>query len=201
MKIRMRQMVIGAALMGTVAAGGAIAASALTPGATDTSTTTVVDNPATTPSTPSTPSTEVIDLTGSTGSTGSQTTPAAGQQAGRTRNNADPSKGGHQFNGVTEQLLTGTTATNVKAAAEAAVPGGTVKRVENDAEANAPYEAHVVKADGTCVTVYVNADFTVKSVETNAGHGGPGGHGGRGHGGPGDQDQAQAQSGTTGPNA
>ncbi len=200
MKIRMRQMVIGAALMGTVAAGGAIAASALTPGATDTSTTTVVDGSS---ATSTTPSTEVIDLTGSTGSTGSQITPAAGQQAGRTRNNADPSKGGHQYNGVTEQLLTGTTATKVKAAAEAAVPGGTVERVENDAEANAPYEAHVVKADGSHVTVYVNADFTVKSVETDAGHGGHGGHGRHGHGDSSgqDQDQSQVQSGTTGPNA
>ena len=75
MKIRMRQMVIGAALMGTVAAGGAIAASALTPGATDTSTTTVVDGSS---ATSTTPSTEVIDLTGSTGSTGSQITPATG---------------------------------------------------------------------------------------------------------------------------
>ena len=191
MKIRMRQMVVGAALMGAAAAGSALAASALTPGATDTSTTA-----------PTTPTTEVIDLAGSTGSTGSQTTPTAGQQDQDPRGNLDPSKGGHQFNGVTEELLTGTTATKVKAAAEAAVSGGTVERVENDAEANAPYEAHVVKADGSHVTVYVNADFTVKSVETDAGHGGPGGHRRGGHG-PQDQaqDNAQDQAGTTGASA
>jgi hypothetical protein len=198
MKIRMRQMVVGAALMGAAAAGSALAASALTPGATDTSTTTVADNSS------ATPTTEVIDLAGSTGS---QSTPAAGQQDQGPRGNFDPSKGGHQFNGITEQLLTGSTATKVQAAAEAAVSGGTVERVENDAEANAPYEAHVVKADGSHVTVYVNADFTVKSVETDAGHGGPGGHGRGGHG---PQDQAPAQgtapgsansTGTTGASA
>lgn len=189
MKIRMRQMVVGAALMGAAAAGSALAASALTPGVTDTSTTTVVDGSS------ATPTTEVIDLTGATGS---QTTPVAGQPAQGADGNFDPAKGGHQYNGVTEQLLTGTTATKVKAAAEAAVPGGTVERVENDAEANAPYEAHVVKADGSHVTVYVNADFTVKSVETDAGHGGHGGHGRHGHGDSSDQDQdqSQVQSGT-----
>ena len=184
MKIRMRQMVVGAALMGAAAAGSALAASALTPGATDTSTTA-----------PTTPTTEVIDLAGSTGSTGSQTTPTAGQQDQGPRGNFDPSKGGHQFNGVTEELLTGTTATKVKAAAEAAVSGGTVERVENDAEANAPYEAHVVKADGSHVTVYVNADFTVKSVEADAGPGGHGGHGPHG------QPPAQDSTSTTGASA
>ena len=59
------------------------------------------------------------------------------------------------------------------AAAKAKVPGGTVVRVENDADGNAAYEAHMAKADGTPVTVYVDKDFNVVSVET----GGPGGHG------------------------
>ena len=50
------------------------------------------------------------------------------------------------------------------AAAQAAVPDGTVQRVENDAE-GATYEAHMVKADGSHVTVKINADFTVASIE------------------------------------
>lgn len=82
----------------------------------------------------------------------------------------DPSVGGHKgANGVTEALLTGTTADKVKAAALVAVPGATVQRVENDAE-GAVYEAHVVKADGTKATVKFDANFVVTGIET--GHGG-----------------------------
>jgi hypothetical protein len=77
----------------------------------------------------------------------------------------DPSQGGHVANGITETVLTGDTATKVTAAAQQAVSGGTVDRVETDAE-GATYEAHVTKADGSKVTVKVNADFSVASVET-----------------------------------
>ena len=76
----------------------------------------------------------------------------------------DPSKGGHTANGITETLLTGDTATQVSAAAQAAVPGATIDRVENDAE-GATYEAHMTKADGSKVTVKINADFSVASIE------------------------------------
>jgi hypothetical protein len=72
-----------------------------------------------------------------------------------------------------ETLLTGDTASRVTAIAKQKVPGGTVIRVETDADGNAAYEAHMVKSDGTPVTVYVDKDFNVVSVET----GGPGGHG------------------------
>ena len=96
-------------------------------------------------------------------------TPAAGTPAAGTAPAAggahDPTKGGHMANGITEALLTGDTATKVKAAALAAVPGGTVERVENDAEGS-PYEAHMTKADGTHVTVKVGADFKVTTIET-----------------------------------
>jgi hypothetical protein len=68
-------------------------------------------------------------------------------------------------NGITETLLTGDTATQVTAAAKAAVTDATVDRVENDAE-GAAYEAHMTKADGTHVTVKVNADFSVAGIET-----------------------------------
>ena len=65
-----------------------------------------------------------------------------------------------------ETLLTGDTAAKVTAAAEAKVQGGTVVRVETDADGHAKYEAHMTKADGTPVTVYVNEQFGVVGVET-----------------------------------
>ena len=52
------------------------------------------------------------------------------------------------------------------AAAKAKVPGGTIIRVETDADGNSAYEAHMVKADGTPVTVYVNKQFEAVSVES-----------------------------------
>lgn len=82
----------------------------------------------------------------------------------------DESKGGHQANGITETLLTGDTATKVTDAALAANPGATIQRVENDAE-GAVHEAHIITADGTRATVYLDASFTVTSTEI----GGPGG--------------------------
>ncbi|MCU1375131.1 MAG: hypothetical protein JWO68_2417 [Actinomycetia bacterium] len=101
-----------------------------------------------------------------TTTTAAATAPAADSTA--TRPAHDPSQGGHQANGITEQLLTGDTATKVKDAALAAVPGATVERVENDAE-GATYEAHVVKSDGTHATVKLDADFKVTGVETGGG--------------------------------
>jgi hypothetical protein len=65
-----------------------------------------------------------------------------------------------------ETLLTGDTASKVDAAARAEVPNGTIVRVETDADGNAAYEAHMTKADGTPVTVYVNKQFEVVSVES-----------------------------------
>ncbi|MDQ8044455.1 MAG: hypothetical protein AAGC46_11350 [Solirubrobacteraceae bacterium] len=82
----------------------------------------------------------------------------------------DSSKGGHQANGKTETLLTGDTAAKVKAAALAAVPGGTIERVETDADSSNPYEAHVTKSDGSEVQVSVDANFKVVSVNAFGGH-------------------------------
>jgi hypothetical protein len=65
-----------------------------------------------------------------------------------------------------ETLLTGDTASKVKELALAKVSGGTVVRLETDADGNAAYEAHMVKADGTPVTVYVDKQFNVVSVES-----------------------------------
>jgi uncharacterized membrane protein YkoI len=81
---------------------------------------------------------------------------------------------GHQ----SETALTGSTAAKVKAAALAKVPGAAVDRLEKDAD-GAEYEAHLTKADGSRVTVKLNAKFAVTGVET----GGPGEQNwaGRGH--------------------
>ncbi len=104
-------------------------------------------------------------------------------------------------NGPGETLLTGDDATKAKAAALAAVPDATVIRVETDS-GDAEYEAHMKKADGTAVTVLMNADFTVTSTVDGFG-GGPGGHGPggpgmRGPGGPdGSSDSSAASSSTT----
>ena len=76
----------------------------------------------------------------------------------------DPTQGGHTANGVAEELLTGDTTRKVRDAALAAVPGGTVQRVETDAE-GAKYEAHMTKSDGTEVTVKVDTKLDVSSIE------------------------------------
>lgn len=100
--------------------------------------------------------------TTSSGTTAAQTSPAPPQR--------DPAMGGHQANGKTEKLLTGDTAAKVRAAAKAKVPGGTVERVETDADTGSAYEAHVRKADGSEVIVYVDASFNVTGTGTMGGH-------------------------------
>ena len=133
---RIRKTVIGAALVGSTLAGGAVGAALLNGTASA--------------------------QTSSTNSTA--TAPANGYGTGGGA--VDPTQGGHVgANGVKEVLLTGDTAEKVKAAALAAVPGGTIQRVETDAEGS-PYEAHMTKADGTHVTVKVDSNFNVTSTET-----------------------------------
>ena len=92
------------------------------------------------------------------GTTTSNTPPA-----GAARH--DPSQGGHTVNGKTETLLTGNVESKVRAAALAKVPG-TVERVETNVDSSAPYEAHIVKSDGTEVEVQVSKDYTVAAVNT-----------------------------------
>ena len=103
--------------------------------------------------------------TAPTDATGGTTSPAAGARG--DHGTRDPSKGGHVANGITETVLTGDDATKATAAAQAAVPDGTIERVETDAE-GATYEAHMVKADGSHVTVKMDASFSVTSVEDGA---------------------------------
>jgi hypothetical protein len=71
---------------------------------------------------------------------------------------------GHQRSD--ETTLTGDAAAKVRALALAKVSGGTIVRIETDADGNAAYEAHMVKADGTPVTVYVNKQLEVVSVQS-----------------------------------
>jgi hypothetical protein len=99
--------------------------------------------------------------------TNTSTTPsgaAPAQQAPPAQR--DPSMGGHMANGKTETLLTGDTAAKVEAAAKAKVPGATIERVETDADTGSPYEAHMRKADGSEVIVYVNSSFDVTGTGT-----------------------------------
>jgi uncharacterized membrane protein YkoI len=82
-----------------------------------------------------------------------------------------------------ETLLTGDALAQVKAIALAkAGSDATIVRIETDSEASlaghAAYEAHVVKADGTAETVYVDQSFNYVSTETQPAcipQGGPGG--------------------------
>ncbi|MGZ4738365.1 MAG: hypothetical protein ACXVLM_03930 [Ilumatobacteraceae bacterium] len=83
--------------------------------------------------------------------------------------------GGHGGPGAGETALTGDTAASVTAAAQAAIPDGTIIRVETDSDGS-PYEAHVTKADGTEVVVKVDANFTVTATEAMPAGGPNGGH-------------------------
>jgi hypothetical protein len=97
-----------------------------------------------------------------TGSSSTTTTAAAAPAAPPGGTGAQP--WGHQRSD--ETLLTGDALAKVKAIALDKVPGGSIVRVETDADGNAAYEAHVVKADGTQATVYVDAGFNFVSIQT-----------------------------------
>ncbi len=129
-----RKAALAASVLGAMALGGAFGATVLTP---------------------------AVSSAATTSSTAASSTAPSGTGVTATH---DPTKGGHTANGITEALLTGDTATKVEAAAQAAVPGGTIQRVENDAEGST-YEAHMTKADGSEVTVKIDANFKVTSVE------------------------------------
>jgi uncharacterized membrane protein YkoI len=91
-----------------------------------------------------------------------------GSSAAAIQTNAAPPAGrtGLPPQRADETLLSGDTASTVRAAALAKVPGGTIERVETDADGHAKYEAHMTNASGSRVTVYVDADFDVVSVES-----------------------------------
>jgi len=144
-----RKAVVGGALVASTLGGGALGAFLLNGSAT-------ADTSGSSTTTPA------------PAANGAAATPAAPPTAppgpGAGRPAFDPTKGGHVANGITETLLTGDTAEKVKAAALAAVPGGTIQRVETDAEGS-PYEAHMTKSDGSMATVKVDSNFKVTTIE------------------------------------
>ena len=97
------------------------------------------------------------------GSSTTTTIPGAPLAAPSAAQGAPPGWGAQRSD---ETLLTGDTATRVKAIALAKVPGATVVRVETDADGHAAYEAHLTKSDGSLATVYVDKDLNFVSVET-----------------------------------
>ena len=101
--------------------------------------------------------------TGSGSSSGSSSRTAAPPAAAPMAPSANAPWGGQRPD---ETLLTGDVAAKVEALAKAKVPNGTIVRLETDADGHAAYEAHMTRADGTPVTVYVNKEFAVVSVET-----------------------------------
>jgi uncharacterized membrane protein YkoI len=130
-----RKAVVSAALMGGAVVGGAVGASMI--GTANAQTT-----------------------TDSTSSSAPATAPATGDHAPHGNGAGGP----HSANGITEQLLTGDDLTKATDAANAAVPGATIDRAETDAE-GAAFEVHMTKADGSRVTVKLDADFSVANVE------------------------------------
>jgi ABC-type transport system substrate-binding protein len=140
----LRKAVIGTVLVGSTVLGGAVGAT-LVGSAGAAETTTSSTSPAAAATAPDTTS---------------------GQPAGQQPR--DPSQGGHMANGITETLLTGDAKTKAEAAAQAAVPDGTIERSETDAE-GAAYEVHMTKSDGSEVTVKLDSSFNVTGTETGRG--------------------------------
>lgn len=131
----LRKMLVGGAMVGTALVGGALGASFLGTAGAQT-------NPSPSTSAPA---------------QGTNQAPAQNPGRGGPR---DWSKGGHQANGKAETVLTGDDLAKANAAAKAAVPGATPQRAETDAE-GAAFEVHMTKADGSVVTVKLDANFNV----------------------------------------
>jgi len=135
-KLIPRTVVVGALALGIIGGGYGIANAATGTGSTSSDAATATTLPAVSSAT--------------TAATASTTTTA---QQGFGGQRAD------------ETPLTSDALTKVTAAAKAKVPGGTIVRVETDADGHAAYEAHMTAADGSQTTVYVDNSFNVVSVE------------------------------------
>ena len=136
-KLIPRTVVAGALALGVIGGGYGIANAAT---GTGTSGTTAAATPATT-----------LPAVGVASTAVAASTPATGQ-------------GGFGGQRSDETLLTGDTLAKVTAAAKAKVPGGTIVRVETDADGHAAYEAHMTAQTGHETTVYVDKSFNVVSV-------------------------------------
>jgi hypothetical protein len=96
----------------------------------------------------------------------SATAEDSGNGGGDSAGQTDPS----QLQHGDEEALSGDTADKVRKAALAEYPGATVLRLETDSDG--VYEAHLVKADGTPVTVEVDKSFQVTGEDEGGfGHG------------------------------
>ena len=100
------------------------------------------------------------NTTGTAGQAGAYGAPGGPRHGG----NVDESKSQRPD----EQLLTGDTASKVRAAALARYPGATVLRVETDSDG--VYEAHLIAKSGQRVTVEVDKAFKVTGEESGPGH-------------------------------
>ncbi len=148
-----KALVSGALVLGTTAGAAGIASAATSSSASSTT-------------------------SGSSATSGSSSTaPAQVAPAG----NQLPPNPATMTHGPGETLLTGTDLQKADAAATAAEPGATIVRAETDSSGTGVYEVHMKKADGSYVTVWLNANFAVTS--TGAGFG-PGPAGQPGPGGP-----------------
>ena len=162
----LRKITIGLTALGSVAAGALGIATIGTASAAPASSAAVVSVTADT--------TAPVAGTDSTGTASTDAATTAPADAATTPPAADGhGKGGapsgpHSANGITEEVLTGDTATSVEAAVKAAYPDATIDRMETDAE-GAVYEAHITKADGSDATVKLDANLAV--TETLTGHG------------------------------
>lgn len=126
-----------------------------------------------------------------TAASGTSSPPAASSDPGPGA--GAPGPGGAQPMRSDEKLVTGSNLTTLTAAANKAVPGATIIRIETDA-GDGVYEAHMTKADGSLVTVKFDKNLAVIRVEQGVGQGDPHGPGGPGgHGGP----PPASSSGTT----
>jgi hypothetical protein len=111
----------------------------------------------------------VLASTMSANAAGSAPTPSASANAAPTNPNPGDLSRPQRPD---ETLLTGDTATKVKAAALARYPGATVQRLETDSDG--VYEAHLVSG-GKELIVQVDKAFAVTGLQSMGGHGGFGG--------------------------
>jgi hypothetical protein len=100
------------------------------------------------------------NTTGTAGQAGAYGAPGGPRHGG----NVDESKSQRPD----EHLLTGDTASKVRAAALARYPDATVLRVETDSDG--VYEAHLIAESGQRVTVEVDKAFKVTGEESGPGH-------------------------------
>ena len=151
---RAGKVALGGGVLAAGALAGAILAGTMSASA-DTTPSPAASSPAT--------SQGAAGQSGTTGQSG--TAPQSGTAGQRDPGGATPVRSD-------EKAVSAADAAKLKAAALAAVPGGTVYRVETDAGDGA-YEAHMTKADGTRVTVKFDKNFAVIGVEDGMGKGDP----------------------------